>query len=329
MLANGALLEGSVERTPDEVVVRQDGGEVRLRPGRVVHVAATPVAIYEHLRAQFGTDAEGHLQLADWAIDNRLWPQAALELLEARQLDPRSRRLELLERRLDVLSQPPPSTSPVTEPEAPAVPDAAEESPEGPLPRMPDDALKQFTRKIQPVLLNGCVECHRGEAGDRFPLDPAWLQGHGNADSTQANLRTALAAIDLGSPTQSPLLAAARGPHAGTSPFAGARQEDLLSRLEDWVVSIARLNAVELPPAPPNPQAYAAMPMAPAASAPSSPSEVEQASYQIEGYEPLVSKPIQRGVRLRRVEPRDEFDPAIFNERFRRPEDDLPLAETR
>ncbi len=345
MVASGALIEGEVQREPEAVLVRQGSDSIRLRAAEVVHIAESPLAIYEYLRqrsAADGWDATQHVRLAQWAMSNDLLPQAALELLEARQLDPRERRLELLERRLDELMRleaQPIETAPA-QPPPPAVAEepAHAEAEQEPLPRMPDDSLGYFTREIQPLLLNGCASCHRGEAGDKFPLDPSWRHGYGTAKTTEHNLRTALLAIDLGSPADSPLLSAARGPHAGVKPFAGARHDELVQRLTDWAASIGRLNAVSLPPPPTSPQ-YAATNQSERALAdsPRVDQGIELASYEEIGqqaneevaapYGGAAPSPPQRGVRLTRVEPRDEFDPAIFNERFRRPEDDLPLNE--
>lgn len=359
MLASGSLIEGTVQELAEVVIVRQGDDSLRLRASEVVHVGESKLAVYEYLRGRSpgdDTKIERHLRLANWAMVNQLLPQAALELLEARQANPRDRRLAVLERRLDELTrlaaQP---VAPVVQPTDPVV-DLAEPhraptdaaalgaeaiDSEEPLPRLPTDGLGYFTREIQPLLVNGCTKCHRCEAGDKFPLDPSWRHGHGTAKTTEHNLRTALAALDIGSPAASPLLVAARGPHVGVTPLAGSRHEELIQRLADWAESIGRLNVVSLPPAPSHLMAqreqFAAVPVE--VSTPNAPAttfdpNLELASYEDVGPQEMLApygdrapKPIQRGVQLKRVEPRDEFDPAIFNERFRRPEDDLPLNE--
>lgn len=326
LLQNGSVLEGRVEQLPDEVILKQPGGMIRLRSAEVAHVGPSLVAVYDWLRqSRIGRrgSSEKHLALADWAIDNQLWPQAARELLDARPYNPGSGRLALLERRFDELTRPTPPPAErrfdprvvATSHEAPV--DSAEALSEEPLPTIPDSSIEFFTRRVQPLLRNGCTTagCHRGGEGDPFLLDESWLRGHADARSTTRNLRTALAEIDLGSPEQSRLLAIAAGPHHGVTPIRGPRREELLKKLSDWVHEIAAANATQLPPPSDESVDPAVMP----AQEPSLDPAVTPAVYQ--------PAPLVRGGQTRPLGPRDEFDPAIFNERFRRPEDDLPLSE--
>ena len=111
-----------------------------------------------------------------------------------------------------------------------------------PLPHLPPGSLEHFTRKIQPLLRNGCASCHRGDEADPLGLDPQWVRGHASARSTQQNLRAVLEQIDLASPEASYLLSAARGPHHGATPFRGPRRNELIDRLEAWVLELAAAN---------------------------------------------------------------------------------------
>ncbi|QDT68305.1 hypothetical protein MalM25_12260 [Planctomycetes bacterium MalM25] len=336
LLHNGSLLEGRIEWASESLTLHKPGGALRLRKGDVRHTADSALAVYELLRTETtagGATADTHLVLADWAIVNSLWPQAARELLDARQLDPRSRRLELLENRLDELTRPKPASSPRAQPVAESTPQpegrsVSNDSFAGETPRMPQGSLEHFTRRVQPIVLNGCATsgCHRGGEGDPFPLDIGLLHGRGTARATRQNLETVLAAIDLGSPSRSPLLQAARGPHAGVTPLAGPRQADLLAQLEAWVQGVGRLNAEEVP-APPAVLETGMIAAVQPQPLPEVDEPIIDPAVQPATYEALPFTPPQRGVRLTRVQPRDEFDPALFNERFRRPEDDLPLSE--
>lgn len=332
---NGSLLEGTVRRTADEIVIQQPGGAIRLRHAEVAHVGRSPLEVYSWLRAQrVGSrgSPEEHLALADWSIDKGLWPQAARELLDARQLAPRSRRLAVLERRFDELTRPRPASKPR---QSPGVVTASYEAPVGsteiaepnPLPRMPEGAVDFFTRRVQPLLRHGCATagCHRGGESDTLRLDPSWLHGHADARSTDRNLRATLAVIDLGSPSRSALLKAASGPHYGATPIRGPRREELLSGLEAWVNGIASLNPQDLPPPREAPAVAAsetpfAGVVAPIQAEVLAEPALVQAAYTVPAHKLI------RGGQVRRAGPRDEFDPAIFNERYRRPEDDLPAS---
>jgi hypothetical protein len=358
LLLNGGLFEGTVQRTADAVVIEGDGTYIRLRTAEVAHVAESLVAAYEWKRAQMGGGglvAIDHLELADWAIENHLWEQAARELLDARQLVPQSQRLELLERRLDEALR-----LHTSEP-APVKPTAGEalEAPttvpvEGyTRPELPDGALEQFTRRIQPVLLNSCATsgCHGAEPAGGFAFDVASLRGYGDLRSTERNLDATLGLIDLHNPAASKLLTIAKGPHAGVTPIGGQRREEMLQRISEWAHRIALYNAPpvatevpaaagpmttvattvaqQLPIAAPAPTAIPTAPVAstpPTASAPTA-SEASAEPDWVAIVAAAEAKPaeIKHGVQLERVGPRDEFDPAVFNTRYRRPQDDQPL----
>ena len=327
LLSNGSLVEGRVEPAADELIVHQGDGAVRLRTAAVAATVRSRTEAYEWLRTrELGSHPEvgDHLRLADWAMRHQMWPQAARELLEAKQLSPNHPRLRLLQRRLAELSRLP--EAPVAKPAVIPVAAHEETAPQAATreatPDLPAEGLEYFTRRIQPVLLNGCATagCHRGQEGDPFPLDRSLLHGYGNAAATDRNLRTALGAIDLAQPDASSLLAAARGPHAGVTPLGGLRRDELLNRLARWATSVAVANGwdVEAEQAIDGEAAAEADVVAEASEPPAEDSPGEETATLFE------PRPLRRGVQLTQVGPRDEFDPAIFNERHRRPEDDDP-----
>lgn len=291
LLRNGSLLEGEVSRVGDQVIVRSEGATLRLPIAAVAFTGESASEAFQWRRSQSGdsiSTIEDHLHLADWALTNRLTAEAALEILEARQIDPSDLRIGPLERRLSDVLRPAADPAPPRTESATATSDAGE----APLPRLPAEGVAHFTRRIQPLLLNGCGAggCHGGvRPDDPFALDRASLHGRANAVSTQANLRTIVAAIDLGSPSRSPLLAAAHGPHAGVAPFAGPRRDELVERLTRWVYEVAAENAVTIPPPEPLMAASGGV------GEPAAPVVTEPGPYR----------------------PRDEFDPEIFNRRYR------------
>lgn len=326
LLRTGAIVEGRAESVGDDVVIHHGDGALRMPADSIAVIVDSRLEAYDWLRSReiTATPRVGeHLRLADWAIRNQLWPQAARELLEARQLAPRHARLELLERRLAELSRPPRPVA--STPKTPEPTSASEAVPAEEPVALPAEGLEHFTRRIQPLLLNGCANagCHRGEPGDAFPLDPSSLYGYGNTRTTDRNLKTALGALDLENPARSPLLIAARGVHAGVNPLEGHRREELLERLARWAERVAAANRETPPPSNEADEAVAEASVATAAVVDETPAgeSAAEASATIEPPEPRAP---QRGVNLTRVEPRDEFDPEIFNRRFRRPEDDAP-----
>ncbi len=102
-------------------------------------------------------------------------------------------------------------------------------------------AVELFTRKVQPVLVNNCTTsgCHQVGGKQAFQLDRAILRGEANRRSTMRNLEAALALIDHAHPDQSPLLTVPRKSHGGTTgPIFGPRQDQAFKHLVDWVALI-------------------------------------------------------------------------------------------
>ncbi|MEN0109176.1 MAG: hypothetical protein AAF805_00490 [Planctomycetota bacterium] len=299
LLRTGGMLSGRVEVLSDRVLVHSEGTTLRLERDAVAHVGDSPLAVYDWRRAQLpGEHAteEDHLRLADWAMRHELWPQAALELLDARRIAPESPRVAMLDRRFAELTEQPPKPLAESQPVAEL---RRDREPEDPSPLSPE-LVGRFVREVQPLLLNGCaaVGCHGAGYGESpsvpMPLDRTLLYARRDAGVTVRNLRSVLAAIEPGDATGAALLDAARGPHAGTTPLAGRRRATHLARIEAWVHA-------------------AAAEMAPASGTSEAIVDRDQTASPLVGGDSASSA--DDG-------PRDEFDPAIFNRRFRREDDD-------
>lgn len=265
VLHRGNVLLGAVTEVGDGYEVAGQGSVLHVRGQDVAFVAESLVDAYDQQRRLVQpANAVAHLKLARWCIRYRLWQQAAREIVDARGHDADHPAIEFVERQLAVASGGAAASAadePVISPVAMQVEEPpAEESPaenlaDDPSKDLPDGALEQFARRVQPVLVNNCTAagCHREDGPTKFQLNRAFLHGEGNRDSTLRNLTATLANVDFKQPTRSPLLRMSLRAHGGLDEavFPPYRRA-LYEQVADWVAQVAKAeNAklqTELPP---------------------------------------------------------------------------------
>ena len=294
VLHDGGVLVGHVSQRDGRYVVESGHGEISVSATQVMLVATSLENAYQQQRRVIERPTvEAHLRLAEWCLRNNLGPQAARELIDARGLDPRHPKLPLLERRLAALA-----AQSARETARPTVAAADNPLPDDTVPHaelerltqlaetLPDGALEQFTRKVQPLLVNSCTTsgCHQPGSEQSFQLDRAMLHGLSNRRSTLRNLEATLKLVDRDAPLQSELLVLPRGPHGGMNgPVFGPRQEQLTTHLSDWVAVVTQTDV----PAVPDAATLASQDQPPPIAGP-----VQQSVY--ERRQPGLAEPIRR-----------------------------------
>src|SRR5204862_7743035 len=78
------------------------------------------------------------------------------------------------------------------------------------------ETLTAFSRRVQPILMNTCANCHATERGGNFKLIRVTDDGSQNRRTTQQNLSAVLAHINLDNWPASPFLAMAISVHGDT-----------------------------------------------------------------------------------------------------------------
>ena len=243
VLRDGGVLTGQISQSADRYVVVSNGAEISVPAANVAFVSRTLDEAYEHQRrAMQQPTAEAHLNLADWCLRCRLYPQAAQELLAARGLEPRHPKLALLERRLAVIGRPSPQRSTaVVAADSQPVPTNESDERRTLTEELPAGAVERFTRKVQPLLVNNCTTagCHRAGGPQSFELDRALLHGMSNRRSTTHNLAAVLEIVDRERPQESQLLTIPRRDHGGMNrPIFGPRQSQQFQQLVEWVAMV-------------------------------------------------------------------------------------------
>jgi len=348
LLQDGGVLTGQITHAADWYLVTRAGGQVQVSALRVQFVGHSLHEAYEFRRDRISHDPiEAKLVLADWCLRHSLLVEAGDTLAAVNASDPGNPRLVLLQRRLTAAQTRPAPTTTAAANSASKQPPSSNEALAAPTvsPDLPAGVLEQFTRKVQPVLVNNCTisKCHEPGGPQSFQLNRASVRGEANRRTTMQNLMATLALVDRDTPSNSPLLVVPRQTHGGMSaPVFGPRQDQAFKHVAEWVALISPPPKAEESPEgsenSPDATASASGAMA-AANAPASTSPpakasarstrgsrtkkaapkidsaVQPASATEEVRPPSLRGPhrLKIGVTAEKWQPRDEFDAEIFN----------------
>jgi hypothetical protein len=237
LLNNGELIAGTIITAGDRYDVQLENGEISIRRSEVALVCRDAQECYARKRAGIESGrAQDHLDLAEWCIKNGLLEAGERELAAARAADHAHPKIRLVESRLALAKEPPPS-GPVESPQKRAAP----ESLDGMARNLPPGTMEQFTNTIQPLLLNYCAKsgCHAGRGAGGLQLERMHPKLAGRF-STQRNLRRVLAQVDLADPTKSKLLQAPIRPHGpAQATIFTDREQSQYRQLAEWVHALA------------------------------------------------------------------------------------------
>ncbi len=317
LLTNGQVLRGQVSLHGDDYLVTLPYGEIRVPLEQVEHVCGT---LEEGLRLKqnairFGS-ATQHLRLANWCLDHELHEAARQQLATAMSLDPPHRWAAATAHRLAVASR---EAQPVVPPVTVSPPATDASQLEALVRQLPPGAVESFTQTIQPLLVNSCSSrsCHGAAATNDFRLHRFPPGQKPRRRVTLRNLEAVLPWVDRDDPTASRLV------YAATHPHGVSRQSALLSdhsqrKLWEWVQGLATPSSS--PPATDGP--LEAPPEGPAFAAGRSALHNPAESQPVDGGRaPRKTADRQRSAAEggHPYDPRDPFDPEIFNRRYHAP----------
>lgn len=326
VLVDGQIVTGRFTPRPDGYDVQVPSGRMFIEASRVRFVARSMDDAYKRMRlSQTALTPESHMELARWCVTNKLPDYARREVLDALHLDPNradaKRLLESLVR----------SQNPA------ALPDASMNSGLTQYPSLRNSGgpivetrslaglsrtvAQEFTRHVQPLLMNKCANagCHGPGTTSSFQLASS-RQGS-NPTIAERNLAAVLKQIDLSRPTSSPLIANMEGAHGGSKIplFRGRSGAQQMGVLREWVEAVA----MDIDPNA-SPEARAAADVVQPASAVRNANRTPAVQADMLG-----SSAIPHGRKLSsdetdktflseavRANAYDEFDPSVFNQQF-------------
>jgi hypothetical protein len=314
LLRNGQTLKGRITRTGDYyLVTRGVTSELRLLAISVEVVCADMQALYEHKLShlEHGSRA-GHLALARWCLQQDLTARAADQTLVAFALDPNGAGLDMIERQLLATERRADEATTKTSKVrvAPTLHEIEQRVDE-----LPVGAVYQFVTTVQPLLINRCATngCHGLRSESEFRLLRPNSHQSLSRRMTHRNLFATLGYVDREDPRQSKLLTVIRTPHGGGAAVFSEAETHQVQLLEKWLAVLAQRPTANLPASVAKPPEFLLQTRAEAivefldgvSAAENSPAAIPPG----EG---------QPGNLAEVYEPRDPFDPEIFNRRFRR-----------
>jgi hypothetical protein len=329
LLSNDRGLEGEIERVGDRFRIRRPVGELWVPADKAKRVCGDWNDALAHMRSEANlADPDERVRLSRWCTTNGLRSEALGEAKAALELRPQSKiiqqMVEMLQRANDA------QTSVGSGIVAASATDTATTG-SAPQVDIGSESYAVFVGKVQPILMNTCASCHATGKGGDFRL---FKPHEGGAKvSAMRNLASVLAYVTPDRPAASPVLAKAVSAHGtATNPPIQGRKAAPFRTMEIWVESTIATHphlrsdaktasavpptAVPVPPPtkgatvvsrtlPRNeelPVPTPNVPLEPNAKQPPMPLPSSAGSAAI----PLPTPP---GVE----EPKDEFDPTIFN----------------
>jgi hypothetical protein len=325
LMKNGAIVRGRILSSGTSYVVKQSNGEVVV-PTELVHGQYDDLGdAYLRLKEEWPQPtADRHLALARWLVSQNMLSEARTELKSSLALEPTRDDIRDTLQKLNTLAQP--ATPAANSPSEVASKQGKDQRPTvsafddaeslGGLTR---ESATQFTRKVQPILMNNCMlaACHGPESKvSGFQLTPVQVGGGSTRVSAERNLAEVLKFVTAERPKHSPLVTRPVGNHGarGRPVFQGPRGADQLRELKKWVeVVAAERAAATLESTRDRANSIAKLLPDSQAMIPSSLDATEASSS-------AKPRPVRIPTNIRTnsplaIPPVDEFDPDLFNRR--------------
>lgn len=303
LLNNDQVLFGQAHQEGDRIVIEQaDGAIIRMPVERVLCWGPDLQSLYQfRLDQRERPSIRRHLTDARWCLNNSLYREAANELLQLYQLSPDNAEGKRLEQQLRTFTE-------KVQPVSAEAPIAAEREPDhvhvSPL------ATQQFTRVIQPILINRCGTCHDTGTETKFSLLRIPGISRVSSSMTHRNLQHVMTWIDTSNPLNSPLLEYAQRGHGGSDAAPlGKTQARTFESLAYWCSQFSTAAPPTQTNTPPSPSNAASSPFdrQPGAALVATDAPLQPATPAA----PL--QPINESQPKRLPEVIDPFDPEIFN----------------
>jgi hypothetical protein len=260
ILTNESTYTGQIEQEATGYRVKNETGELVVPAKQVLRVCASMEEAYEFLKSRANLrDPHERLRLAKWCWNQNLPEHARAEAEAAVQLAPKYVEAQRLLKTYAESRQASPPTA-TGKPSSSGTGFASGTGEEvtsrttAPKPLLEHsysaETLQTFTRKVQPILFNGCGTgmCHGGPKAGGYELQRPFGNAGVPSQMTRQNLLQTLSLVEKDDPQNSALLRKALERHGGgnRAPFAG-KDAVAYQTLEAWAYAASGVKPAEPP----------------------------------------------------------------------------------
>ncbi|MDG2380897.1 MAG: hypothetical protein P8N76_04430 [Pirellulaceae bacterium] len=242
VLRNGNVLQGVVQSENQRLVISDGDARVtRVSLNDVDFISEDFQAAYRRKLSRLEDgNVEQHLRLAQWCLRYGLSESAGDRLVYLHRVAPRNSAVRALESRMRKMVRD--QTRSQKSPKVAKSPPEASNSETRQIDNLPASAVPQFTRVVQPLILNRCGQttCHGSATRSGFQLTRS-LRGNPNRELTWKNLAAAIHQVQNERFENSPLLLQARSIH-GNSKVAPIEAHETVQfkHLYEWVKLVTK-----------------------------------------------------------------------------------------
>jgi hypothetical protein len=250
VLTSGRLVSGRISQSAGGYTVEKPTGRMVVPFDHVQVHAESPVLAYQSLREKMTDPSAGqHIGLARWCITNKLYDEARIELAAALELEPRNRVAQTTLKRIRRRANVKPSGAAQRKPSSPPVRQGHAAHNAESLLGLSDATVRQFTSRIQPILVNRCANsgCHNRSVENGFELVHVRTGGDSTRRQTLQNLGQAVKLVDTNDPEKSPLILSPLANHGDSGRRVLDRRYDakIVEALESWAHRVAKDKAAK------------------------------------------------------------------------------------
>ena len=236
VLLKGRVIRGHIRARGDGYDINQPSGRMFVGSSQIWVMAKDLTEAHRKIKDSIQLiTPDVNIWLAKWCSRQQMWGTARQELLDALHQDPHREEARRMLAQVELAQKN--AASPTGHHKSTAVDDALRTGvamPRRALGGLPRSLAQNFTRQIQPLLVNACASCHKANSEHAFAL--VSTKGGSTPAIAEQNLAAVLNQLTTTDISRSPLMQKAFTAHGGmkAAPLHGRMAESHRQKLMTW-----------------------------------------------------------------------------------------------